>query len=188
MKKILTVCLLIAGTIATQAQTKFFTKNAKVYFNATTTTSPEKIEATNEKAVAKLDVSTGEMEFGVLLKGFIFEKSLMQEHFNENYVESDKFPKATFKGSVTNISTVDLTKDGIYPVKVKGSMMLHGVTKDVLAEGKLTIKDGKLNAGTSLFKITLKDFDITVPSVVKDKLSEDAQIKVDVAYEPYKES
>ncbi len=188
MKRIIITCFILALAAGTQAQTKFFTKNGKIYFDATTPSSPEKIEATNEKAVAKLDVSTGEMEFGVLMKGFNFEKSLMQEHFNENYVESDKFPKATFKGLVTNASTVNLSKDGIYPVKVKGNMTLHGVTKEVTADGSLTVKDGKVTNGTSTFKLTLKDFGIEVPSVVKDKLAEKAEIKVDVIYELYKPS
>jgi polyisoprenoid-binding protein YceI len=188
MNRILIALFLMVGTISTQAQTKFFTKNGKIYFNATTPSSPEKIDATNEKAVAKLDVSTGEMEFGVLMKGFTFEKSLMQEHFNENYVESDKFPKATFKGNIVNIASVNLAKDGSYPVKVKGMMNIHGVSKEVTADGTLSIKDGKVASGISNFKITLKDFNIEIPSLVKDKVANDADIKVDINYEPYKAS
>jgi polyisoprenoid-binding protein YceI len=188
MHKILVLLLLTAGTLSVQAQTKFFSKNAKIYFNATTSTSPEKIEATNEKALAKLDASTGEMEFGVLMKGFNFEKALMGEHFNENYVESDKFPKSTFKGSITNMSAVNLNKDGNYPVKVKGTLTLHGISKDVQADGTLSVKDGKVSTGVSTFKIVLKDFGIEVPSLVKDKVSEQAEIKVDVNYEPAKTS
>jgi polyisoprenoid-binding protein YceI len=188
MNKFLITLFLFAGISGIQAQTKFFSKNGKVTFNATSASSPEKIEATNEKAVAKLDASTGEIEFGVLMKGFNFEKALMQEHFNENYVESDQFPKALFKGNVTNISTVNLSKDGTYPVKVKGTMTLHGVTKEVTADGVLTVKDGKVTNGTSNFKLALKDFGIEIPSLVKDKVAEQADVKVDVNYELYKAS
>jgi polyisoprenoid-binding protein YceI len=188
MNKLLIILFLIAGMNGAQAQNKFFTKNGKIYFNATSPSSPEKIEASNEKAIAKLDVSSGEIEFGVLMKGFTFEKALMQEHFNENYIESDKFPKAIFKGNVSNISTVLLTKDGVYPVKVKGTMTLHGVSKDVIADGSLTVKDGKVTAGTSNFKLVLKDYGIEIPSLVKEKVAEQADIKVDIVYEPYKTS
>jgi polyisoprenoid-binding protein YceI len=188
MKRLLLVAALFISVVGIQAQTKFFTKNGKIYFNATSPSSPEKIEATNEKAIAKLDVATGEMEFGVLMKGFLFEKSLMQEHFNENYVESDKFPKAMFKGTITNISSVDLNKDGNYPIKVKGMMTMHGVTKEVVADGTLSVKDGKVISGLSNFKVSFKEFGIEIPSLVKDKVAEQADIKDEVNYEPYKTS
>jgi polyisoprenoid-binding protein YceI len=184
-KKILSI-ILIAAAFTVNAQTKYFTKNGKVYFNAT---SPlEKIEATNEKAVSIIDASNGTMEFSVLMKAFTFDKALMQEHFNENYVESDKYPKAVFKGNVTNMTTVDLKKDGTYPVKVKGKMTLHGETKDVEADGTLTVKDGGIEAGKSQFKIIPSDYNIEIPSVVKDKIAKEILIDVDVNYELYKTS
>jgi polyisoprenoid-binding protein YceI len=188
MKKLLMILLLISAAVGLQAQSKYFTKNGKIYFNATSPSSPEKIEGTNEKATSILDVSNGTMEFAVLMKGFTFEKALMQEHFNENYVESDKFPKAIFKGNVTNINTVDLAKDGVYPVKVKGTLTLHGESKEVEADGNLTVKSGNITAGTSTFNVILKDYKIEVPSLVKDKVSEKAEIKIDVNYNLFKSS
>lgn len=187
MKKFLLFALfLAAGTI--QAQNRFFTKNGKVSFDATAPSSPEKIQATNDKATSVIDVTTGAIEFGIAMKAFAFEKSLMQEHFNENYVESDKFPKATFKGMVTNLKEVNLTKDGMHPVKVKGTMTLHGVSKEVEADGTLTVKGGALVAGKSEFKILMSDFNIEVPSLVGDKVSKEAKIKVDINYEVLKTS
>src|SRR6188474_1976871 len=144
MRKIILAFVMFATVSAVSAQTRYFTKNGKVSFSAS---SPlEKIEAANDKATSIVDVSNGAIEFAVLMKAFIFDKALMQEHFNENYVESDKFPKSTFKGTVTNIKSVDLTKNGVYPVKVKGMLTLHGETKEVTADGTLTVKDGAITA------------------------------------------
>ncbi len=186
MKKIILAFIMLATVSAVNAQTRYFTKNGKVSFSAS---SPlEKIEATNDKATSIVDVSNGAIEFAVLMKAFIFEKALMQEHFNENYVESDKFPKSTFKGTVTNIKSVDLTKNGVYPVKVKGMLTLHGETKEVLADGTLTVKDGAITTGKSQFKILLEDFKIEIPSVVKEKISKEVQVDVDLNYELYKSS
>ncbi len=188
MKKILFSLLFIAAAVSVNAQSRFFTKNGKVTFDATTSTSPEKIVGVNEKATSIIDVTTGTMEFAILMKAFNFEKALMQEHFNENYVESDQFPKAVFKGSVLNMSTVTLAKDGSYPVNVKGMLTMHGETKEITAEGTLTVKDKAIVAGKSNFKIKLNDFKIEVPSLVKDKVSNDTNIIVDLIYQPYKAS
>lgn len=188
MKKILFSILFIGAIASVNAQSRFFTKNGKVSFDATTSTSPEKIVGVNEKATSIIDITTGTMEFAILMKAFNFEKALMQEHFNENYVESDQFPKAVFKGTVVNISTVALAKDGSYPVTVKGMLTMHGETKEIIAEGSLTVKDNAIVAGKSAFKIKLNEFKIEIPSLVKDKLSNDANIVVDLIYQPYKAS
>ncbi len=186
MRKLILAIVMFATAVAVNGQTRFFTKNGKIFFSAS---SPlEKIEANNEKATSIVDVSTGAIEFAVLMKAFIFDKALMQEHFNENYVESDKYPKAVFKGSVTNIKSVDMTKNGVYPVKVKGNMTMHGETREVLADGTLTVKDGNITMGKSRFKILLEDFKIEIPSLVKDKISKEVQIEVELNYEPYKAS
>ena len=185
MKKILFLVAVIATCTAT-AQSRYFTKTGKVTFDATTPTSPEKIRASNDNAVSVIDAGTGAMEFMISMTAFNFEKALMGEHFHENYVESEKYPKCNFKGTVTNIKEVDLNKDGNYPVNVKGMMTLHGVTKEVTATGTLTTKGGAITAGKSDFKIQLSDFNVTIPGVVTDKVSKDARIKVDVTYEPVK--
>jgi len=110
-KSLLFSCLflLIAFTNA-NSQSRYFTRNGKVVFNATSPSSPEKIEASNDKATSILDVSSGQLEFALLMKAFIFEKALMEEHFNENYVESDKFPKASFKGAIKESRRSELYK------------------------------------------------------------------------------
>lgn len=110
MKKIILIVVLFITATNIQAQTKFFTKAGKITFDATSPSSPDKIYGTNDKATSVIDAASGAMEFALLMKAFAFDKALMQEHFNENYVESDKFPKAVFKGSITNMKEVNLQK------------------------------------------------------------------------------
>jgi polyisoprenoid-binding protein YceI len=109
----------------------------------------------------------------------------MQEHFNENYVESHKFPKADFKGQVVNNGEVNYAKDGVYPVKVKGKLTIHGETKEVETTGKIEIKQGKVMADAN-FKVELADFKIEIPTIVKDNISKSVNIAVDCSLDPLK--
>jgi len=118
------------------------------------------------------------------MKGFEFEKALMQEHFNEKYVESDEYPKATFKGQILNFEELDLSKDGKFEVIVKGNLTIHGETKPVEAKGVIEIKGGKVIA-TSEFVIAVSDFNINIPSVVKDKIAKEVTISVALDYSLY---
>ena len=112
------------------------------------------------------------------MKGFEFERALMQEHFNENYVESNKFPKAEFKGAITNNNAVNYAKDGVYPVKVSGQLTMHGETKTIETNGTVTIKNGKINT-LAEFAVLLADYKISIPQLVADKVAKTATIKVD---------
>jgi YceI-like domain len=181
-KSIIFLVALFAFTTTASAQ-KFFTRDGKVKFDATATTSPEKIDGLSNSVTAVLDASNGNFQWAVLVKGFQFEKSLMQEHFNENYMESGKYPKATFVGKITNLSEVNLAKDGTYNAIVAGQMTMHGVTKDITANGALTVIGGniKVNAG---FNLSLADFNIDIPSLVSDKIAKEAKILVDALLVP----
>lgn len=170
---------LMAVAVNTQAQ-KYYTREGKVSFFSEAPL--EKIEAFNSKATSVIDVSTGKIEFAILIKAFQFEKSLMQEHFNENYMESDKYPKATFKGDITNIGTIDLTKDGQYEVKVKGDLTIHGVTKTIEIPGKILVKDGQITA-TSSFEVVVADYKIEIPAIVRDNIARTVRIDIAVNYE-----
>ena len=112
---------------------KYFTRDGKITFLSEAPI--ETIEATNSKATSVIDISSGKIEFAVLIKAFHFEKALMQQHFNENYMESSKFPKATFKGKIDSVGQVDFGKDGTYEIMVSGDMTIHGICKPILAEG-----------------------------------------------------
>ena len=164
-------------------QEKYFTKTGKIQFFSKT--SAENIDATNRSAAVILDSKTGDLQFAVLMKGFEFKKALMQEHFNSKYVESDKYPKAEFKGQITNNSEIKYTADGTYNAKVKGKMTLHGVTKDIETTGTITIKGGKIIVA-STFNIQLPDYSIKVPAVNRSQISDNIRITVDCPLEVIK--
>ena len=175
------IMLLLFQEVA--AQNKYFTKNGRIAFFSRAPL--ENIQAANKNVTCVLDTKTGNIQFSVLMKGFEFEKALMQEHFNENYVESNKYPKADFKGQVVNNSEIDYSKDGLYPATVKGKLTIHGQTRNVESEGKFEVKNGKLSA-KSEFNILVSDYKIAIPNLVKDKISNTVKIKVDLALEPLK--
>ena len=137
-------------------------------------TALEDIKAENNQVFAIIEPGTKKLAFSLLLKGFVFPKELMQTHFNENYVESDKYPKATFTGTYTG--DVDINKDGIYKIVVKGDLNLHNTTKPVEAPATLEVKAGHL-IGTTEFKCKPEDYNITIPSLVRDKIDKEIAVK-----------
>ena len=167
-----------------QAQ-KLFTRDGVVSFDATSANSPEAIKGVNKSGTCVLDKSSGAVEMAVLVKGFLFEKALMQEHFNENYLESSKFPKATFKGKLDNASAVNLDKDGTYKVNATGTLTMHGVTKPVNTPVTFTVKGGKLSAAVN-FAVSMADYNIAIPSLVGDKVSKTANISIVANLNPMK--
>jgi polyisoprenoid-binding protein YceI len=175
MKKILFGALALVFTLNLSAQ-KFFTKEAKVSFDATSSLEP--IAATTNKGTLVIDATAGKLEAAVLVKGFHFEKALMEEHFNENYLESGKFPKATFAGDIVNKGDINLKKDGDYNAKIKGKLTMHGATKDVETTAKLTVKGGAIVSASAAFVATMEDYKIAIPGAVKDKIAKTAKISV----------
>lgn len=167
------LCLLLSFSVAWGQ--KYFTKTGRVQFISNAPL--EKIEAHNNNGYIILDAGSGSIECSVLIKGFQFEKALMQDHFNENYMESHEYPKGIFKGTIENMSAVNLAKDGEYPVTVKGNLTLHGVTKPFNATGKIGVKGGVIHA-QSTFEIVVADYNIQVPKVVKDNVAKNVKITV----------
>ncbi len=185
MKKILFLLSIILCSVALFAQDKYFTKSGKIGFDATTPKSPEEIKGVNKTVTCVLDTKTGAIQFAVLMTGFEFERALMEEHFNENYVESAKFPRSEFKGQIDNNASVKYTVDGQYTVKVKGKLSLHGITKDVETTATLTVKSGKITAAGNL-NVELSDFKIGIPTLVADKVAKTAVLSISCALEPLK--
>jgi len=183
-KQILLLVALVSIGASISAQ-NYFTRDGKVKFDATNANSPENIDALSTTGSCVLDAASGKMQWAVLIKGFQFEKALMQEHFNENYMESSKFPKATFSGQITNLSEVNLTKDGTYNAIVTGKMTVHGVTKDITTNGALTVAGGKINLNAG-FTVTLADYGIAIPSMVSDKVAKEAKVLIDASLSPMK--
>ena len=137
----------------------------------------EDIRGENNQVFAIVDAGKKDLAFAALLKGFIFPKELMQEHFNENYVESDKYPKAMFSGVYTG--DIDLNREGVYKVLVKGNLTLHNVTHPVETTATLEVKAGHL-LGVAEFKVRPEDFNIGIPSVVRDKIDKEITVKVNI--------
>ena len=178
MKKFVLFFLYLLSTSLLYAQKRYFTKNGNISFSAG---SGEDIDGINKTTTSVFDAATGQLEFAVLVKGFEFKRALMQEHFNENYMESDKYPKSMFKGKISNIDKVNFQKDGLYPVTVKGVLDMHGVKKETEASGTLKVS-GETVGGNAEFAILLSDYNIAIPSLVKDKISKTVTIKINCNY------
>ncbi len=180
MKKIIFPFLLLFFAYSLNAQ-KYITRNGYIEFYGKTPL--EQIKAGNNQVVSIIDISTGEIVFLVLMKSFRFERALMEEHFNENYVESEKYPKAQFKGKITDLSAIDFSKPGVYNVQVEGTLSLHNVTNNISQPGTIEVtKDGFL--AKSGFKIKPEDYDMQIPSVVRDKIAKEMDVTVKMKYDP----
>jgi flagellar basal body P-ring protein FlgI len=164
MKKIIIAALITLTLIQVNAQKQYYTKTGKISF--VNKTDVQTIEANNNAVTAIIDSKAGTVAFSLLIKSFTFSKALMQQHFNDNYMESTKLPKSDFKGTITNNTDIKYTTDGTYTAKVKGKLTLHGVTKDVTTNATITVKAGKISAASS-FTITLADYSIKTDQIGK---------------------
>jgi polyisoprenoid-binding protein YceI len=172
-------------SLQANAQSRFFTKTGRIKFDATVPKSPEAIAGVNNAVICVMDTKNGNIQFSAVMKSFEFKAALMEEHFNENYVESNKFPKAEFRGSVTNNNTVDYAKDGSYKVKVKGNLTMHGETKEVETDGEIIVR-GEILEAKATFTAALSDYKVKVPQLVADKVSQTAKIIVECSLQPLK--
>lgn len=161
------------------SQKVYATKTGQIFFNATG--GIEKIAAVNNQVDSKFVDATGQIIFAVLVKGFKFENQLMEDHFNENYMESSQFPKADFKGYIKNIKEVNFLKDGNYPITIEGNLTIHGTTQKVSTNGSLQIEDSKPII-TGEFSIKIKDYGIK-GLYIGDKIAPEAKIKVNCKYQ-----
>ena len=185
MNKTGTLLLLMIFLLAvnTDAQDKYFTREGNIEFFSSTPI--EDIRAVNNKVTCVLDTLSGKMEFAVLMKAFRFKKALMEEHFNENFVESDKYPKAKFSGTVANIREVNFRKAGVYKVLVKGKLTIHGVTKDVEIPGTLEVLAEGVH-GKAKFYLRPEDYDIKIPAINRANIAGKIEITVDIFLKPLK--
>ncbi|MBL7857275.1 MAG: YceI family protein [Cyclobacteriaceae bacterium] len=181
MKKVLLSLIICVLYLQASAQANYMTRNGQISFFSKT--SMENIDAVNNEVTSIINTGTGEIVYAVLVKSFRFEKALMEEHFNENYMESDKFPKSTFSGKLTNLSAIDFKKNGSYPATVEGDMTIHGIKQHVTASGTIVVNGNKISI-TSTFSIKLADYKIEVPSLVAEKIAESIEVKVNCQYEP----
>ncbi|MEZ5046546.1 MAG: YceI family protein [Chitinophagaceae bacterium] len=174
MKKLL-LTLSLLSTIHLANAEKFFTKSANITFDAS---GPlENIHSKNGSVAFLLNTETGDIQTSAAVKSFVFDKQLMQEHFNENYMESEKFSKSTFKGTITNNSDINYKKDGTYTAKVSGKLTMHGVTQDITTTAKIIVSGGRVQVEAQ-FNINCSDYGISIPGAVKEKVSNKVKISL----------
>lgn len=178
MYKIIFIVLLLTAPLPGMAQKKIFSKSGIISFYSKT--AIEKIEAKNKKVFAVIDAENNKIDIALLIKGFEFEKALMQEHFNENYLESDKYPKAFFKGSFdeTNLP-VTFANNTTQTLQVTGNLTLHGITKAIKTTATITVKNQVITA-TSAFTIVLSDYKIKVPALVAGNISKEILVSINI--------
>ena len=140
----------------------FSTKKGRIKFVSPTDAD---VSAINNEVSSKIS-ATGDIRFSLLFKGFQFKYAEMQTHFNEEYIESEKYPRASFTGTIQNIKSIDLTKEGKYTAKVVGTLTMHGVTKPVQTSATLHISKGKI-AATATMSINMSDFKIDASAVTE---------------------
>ena len=166
--------VITAFVFALQANAQTYTgKNIK--FTIFSSTPIEDIKAASYTGVAVLAAQKQELTIQVMIKSLEFDKKLMQEHFNENYMESDKYPLAKFKGVIE--PKIDWTKDGDYTVSAKGTLTVHGVDQARTINGKITIKN-KIVSIISTFNVACADHQIKIPSLMFAKIAEVIHVKV----------
>ena len=174
MQKLLLPFLLLAITFAF-GQSKYMTKSGSMSFEASQP-SFEPIEATHSAVSALLNADTGELAVLALVRGFRFPLALMEEHFNENYIESHQYPKTSFKGSILNFDSNALSNQP-RTVQLTGELSMHGVTKLISVSATITKSDEQITL-TSSFSIKTSDFGIKIPSLVRKQIDENVQVEV----------
>jgi len=183
MKKYLLAITFAATTIYTSVGQVYMAKESDISFFSASVI--ENIEAHNHACKPVMNVATQEVLFKVPITSFNFSSALMQEHFNENYMESEKFPFSTFAGKIDE--KIDFSKDGCYKATVTGMMMMHGVSKKITATGTVTVSGSQIIL-KSVFKIHIADYNIEVPALYVQTIAEDIEIHVDATLAPYVKS
>lgn len=182
MKKT-TLCLVLFLTTSTLFSQKYFTKTGVVSFEASVP-SFEEVKAKNKTTTAILNIETGEIAALCLIKGFRFKVALMEEHFNENYAESGRFPKATFKGAIENFSFDELSdKAKIYTIK--GDLSFHGKTVVINTDAKIAIINNEISLLTN-FETSIDNFDIKLSKTVLKKVAETVDVSINFKLIPKK--
>ena len=180
MKTIYTILIYILLTNVTNAQERYLTKNGSVTFFSSTPI--EDIKADNNQVLSIIDASSGKMAISILMKSFMFKKALMEEHFNENYVESDKYPKATFKGEIIKFEDISDVKS---KAQVKGILTIHGVSKETTIDANVERTNEAIDV-VGDFIVNLADFGIKIPAVVAKNIQENIKVNFNFTHKPFK--
>lgn len=182
MKKITLLTFVFLCILTLASAQKYNTRDGYIYFNPNKDQSHKDYASASKEATAVLKVETSEVALLVPMKTFHFNNALLEEHFNENYLHTNKFPNATFKGKLIGFNKDQLAKDGVYNISSEGQVTLHGVTKNFSAPVKLTVK-GKTATFYCVFKIKAEDYNIDIPGLVKPKLSEQTPLEATINFQ-----
>ncbi len=180
MKRIMILSVILTIMLNRTNGQVYFTKNGSISFFSKA--ALQNIQADNNQVISILNIQTGAIQFSLLNNAFHFPKAKMEEDFNEDYMESNKYPKSTFRGIITDISKINFGKDGSYPVNAKGDLMIHGVSKNITTPATINIKNGHISAFDS-FNVLVKDYKINIPTIVINKIAENIEITVTCNYE-----
>lgn len=178
MFKALLITLFFLGTFFPLLAQRYVAENGFISFFSQAPV--ENIKADNNKVTSLFSADNGTIAFSVPIKEFQFEKKLMQEHFNDKYMESDRFPRSTFAGKVTGYS---LSSSGLQSVRAKGKITIHGIVKEIDVPGTLEVKNRNLIIKTK-FKVLNKDYGIVIPQILWKNVSEEIEITIDMTYKP----
>jgi polyisoprenoid-binding protein YceI len=173
------VLLVFLVTTQVFAQKNFLTKEGYISFFSHTLV--EDIKADNNQVLSVINSETGEIAVQLLMRSFLFKKALMQQHFNESYVESHKYPKATFKGFILNFNELDEVQSN---TEVKGTLTMHGKTKEISFSATVH-KSGDQIKLSGNFTLEVVDFDIKIPAVVRKNIAKVIEVTFNLNHKPY---
>jgi len=160
-----------------KAGAKKTTTSGTISFNATTA-KDAKPKAENKTVIASIDILVGTVAFEVIVKNFSFENPMMQEHFNSPvWMDSEKYPTATFKGKIANLNAINFNKDGKYAAEVKGDLTIHGVTKSVSSAGSISVVGGSIKVASD-FNVALADYGVNGPAIAAGKVATESKVSV----------
>ena len=154
----------------------YFTRSGTISFYSSALI--EDIEAVNKQVTCVLDMGTGEVAFRVPIPSFTFKNGLMQEHFNENYLESEKYPHASFKGNIDAWDSINLSNEP-QQVTLTGMMNIHGVSHEIKDTGKISKIDGQVR-GSAKFNIIVADYEIEIPKILRDNIAKIVDVTVNL--------
>jgi len=161
------------------SQEKYLAKDGYISFFSHSLV--EDIKADNNQVLSIIDKETGEIAIQLLMRSFLFKKALMQQHFNESYVESHKYPKAKFKGYIINFK--DLNKENSN-TEIKGTLSIHGKEKEISTIAKVIIHEGEINISGD-FMVEVADFNIKIPAIVRNNIAKIIKVTFEIKHKPY---
>ena len=179
MKLLFSFLLILILGVNLQGQNKYLDKEGYISFFSKAPV--EDIESFNNQVFSLMDIESGEIKIQLLIKSFLFEKALMREHFNENYMESHKYPNALFKGMIDNIEKLDSSESDVL---INGVLTIRNIEKEVSVEAKAN-KSGENIILKGEFAVLVEDFDIKIPMAVINNIAKEIKVQFQFQHKPY---